>query len=234
MTSPLPVAILAGGLATRLRPITETIPKALVEIQGKPFIFHQLELLKDQGIEKVVLCIGYLGEMIQREVGKGEAFGLQVEYSFDGPVLLGTAGSLKKGLPLLGEVFFVLYGDSYLLCNFLEVQRAFEKSGFDALMTLYHNKGQWDKSNVEFAHGEILVYDKANRTPRMEHIDYGLGIFKSSAFEGFQENQPYDLARLYQDILQRGNLGALEVKERFYEAGSKEGIEELREYIAHR
>src|SRR5258708_1931944 len=112
----LPIAILAGGLATRLRPITETIPKALVEIAGEPFLAHQLHLLRANGYERVVMCVGYLGEMVRDFAGDGSQFGMQVEYSFDGEALLGTAGALRKALPLLADDFSVIYGDSYLPC----------------------------------------------------------------------------------------------------------------------
>ena len=156
----LPVAILAGGLATRLRPITQTIPKALIEVAGKPFIDHQLRYLKKQGIRQVVLCIGYLGEMIQEVVGDGSAFGLHVTYSPDGRVLLGTGGALRQALPVLGEDFFVLYGDSYLPVNFLAVQEAYKASKKPALMTVLLNGDRWDKSNVVFEGGRLVEYNK--------------------------------------------------------------------------
>lgn len=224
---PFPVAILAGGLATRLRPVTERIPKALIEIAGAPFIDHQLRLLRSQGIRRVVLCLGYLGEMVQERIGTGAAFGLEVEYSFDGPVLVGTAGALKKALGLLGRNFFTLYGDSYLTCDFAAVQRSFEAAGRGALMTVYRNEGQFDTSNVEYADGRIVVYDKKNRTERMRHIDYGLGVFDARVFEAIPDGQPWDLATVYKDALSSGDLAACEITERFYEIGSFEGIQEL-------
>ena len=227
-----PVAILAGGLATRLRPITETIPKALIDIQGEPFIAHQLRLLSARGIQRAVICAGYLGEKIQDAVGTGSRFGLQVEFSFDGPRLLGTAGAIKKAIHLLGDYFFVLYGDSYLPCNYREVQKAFAESGRLALMALFHNDGRWDKSNVEFREGNIFVYDKKRQTPGMHHIDYGLGVFRGTCFDSIPDDQSSDLAALYQHLLQQGELAACEVRERFYEIGSFWGIEELRRYVA--
>ncbi len=187
-TTILPVVILAGGLATRLRPLTETIPKALVEVNGEPFVAHQLRLLSAKGIERVVMCTGYLGEMLQDYVGDGSQFGLQVEYSADGERLLGTGGAVHKALPLLGESFFVLYGDSYLPCDYREAQIAFKYSGKLALMTVFRNEGQWDSSYVEFADGQILTYDKQQRTTRMHHIDYGLGLFHRSAFSEIYED----------------------------------------------
>ena len=226
-----PFAILCGGLATRLRPITEKIPKALVEIAGEPFIAHQLKLLKRNDIEKVVLCVAYCGEMIREVIGDGSKFGLQINYSFDGEVLLGTGGSLKKAIYLLGDSFFVLYGDSYLDCDYRSVQTAFERSGKSALMTVFLNENRWDKSNVLFVNGSIVSYDKKNLKPEMEHIDYGLGIFKSKVFKTVSENTAYDLADIYKNLAHNGDLAGYEVAQRFYEIGSKEGLEETIKYM---
>jgi len=227
----LPVAILAGGLATRLRPLTETIPKSLVEINGEPFLWHQLRLLRENGVSRVVLCLSYLGEQVRDSVGDGHDFGLQIDYSFDGSVLLGTAGALKRALPLLGESFLVLYGDSYLPIDLRAVEAAFRLSGKAGLMTVYWNEGRWDTSNVEFAGGRIVAYDKKLRTERMRHIDYGLGAFRASAFDRVPAEKPWDLAVLYQDLLQAGELAAFEASHRFYEIGSFRGIEELSSYL---
>jgi N-acetyl-alpha-D-muramate 1-phosphate uridylyltransferase len=229
-----PVAILAGGLAKRLRPLTEVIPKALVDVCGEPFVAHQLRLLSSSGIRRAVLCLQYRSEAIREAVGDGTPFGIQVEYSLDGPSFLGTAGAIKKALPLLGESFFVLYGDSYLTCEYHGIQTAYEHAGRPAMMTVFENNGLWDKSNVEFAEGRILNYDKQERTPGMKYIDYGLGIFDRAAFEIVPDGQPYDLAALYKALLRRGELAAFEVRERFYEIGSFAGLEEMRQYIAGR
>lgn len=224
----LPVAILAGGLGTRLQPLTEAIPKALVEVRGEPFLGHQLRLLRHNGIVRVVLCLGHLGEQIEQFAGDGKRFDLNIEYSWDASrgssVLLGTAGAVRKALPLLGEAFFVLYGDSYLPCSYASVQQAFEASGKAALMTVFHNEGRWDSSNVEFAGGRILAYNKHQPNTRMRHIDYGLGVFRSEAFSRYGEA---DLAALYQALLRNGELAGHEVFERFYEIGSHAGLEEL-------
>jgi NDP-sugar pyrophosphorylase family protein len=230
----LPVIILAGGLATRLRPITETIPKALVDINGQPFLHHQMRLLAANGVTRAVLSVAYKGEMIEEFLGDGSRYGIDVAYSYDGPVYLGTAGAIRKALPLLGESFFTLYGDSYLTVPFAAVQQHFLQSGKTALMTVYRNEGLFDSSNVEFANGEILVYDKKSRTPAMQHIDYGLGAFHSSAFHSLPEGQPSDLAALYQDVLLRGQLSAFEVHDRFYEIGTPAGIADTCNYLAQR
>ena len=227
-----PVAILAGGLATRLRPLTETIPKSLVSIRGEPFIVHQLRLLAARGLTRVVLCLGYRAEMVREVVGDGRIFGLQVEYSLDGPVLRGTAGAIHQAAPLLGDHFFVLYGDSYLPCDYRAVQRAYLESGKVGLMTVYRNEGQWDTSNVEFHDREILAYDKQNHTERMRHIDYGLGVFHRSPFDAIASGEKRDLASVYQELLRRGELAGFEVSERFYEIGSFEGIRDMETYTA--
>ena len=226
-----PVAILAGGLATRLRPITQTIPKALVEVAGKPFILRQLEYLREQGVQRVVLCIGYLGEIIQDVVGTGEQFGLQVSYSTDGSTLLGTGGALKKALPLLGEHFFILYGDSYLPVDFGVVEQAFLASGLPALMTVLKNGDQWDKSNVLFSYGKLLEYNKRSPRPHMAHIDFGLGVVSSSVLDSYPDSLPFDLGDVYEALSLQGRLGGLEVYQRFYEIGSHIGLKETEEYF---
>jgi N-acetyl-alpha-D-muramate 1-phosphate uridylyltransferase len=230
----LPVAILAGGLATRLRPVTEKIPKSLVEINGEPFLAHQLRLLARNGIGRAVLCVGYLAERIREYAGDGSRFGIELSYSPDGPELRGTAGAVAQARHLLGASFFVLYGDSYLPCDYRAVEGAFFTAGRQALMTVYPNGGRWDTSNVRFEGGRILAYNKKLRTPEMRHIDYGLGVFQSAAFDGVPEHGAYDLADLYQNLLQEGGLAGLEVPQRFYEAGSFAGIRELAAYLAAR
>ena len=230
----LPVAILAGGLATRLRPATETIPKALIEINGEPFLAHQLRLLAAGGIRRVTMCIGYRGEMIQAWAGDGRRFGLEVTYAADGPQLRGTAGAIAQARPLLGEKFLVLYGDSYLPCDYRAVAQAFEESGKLALMTVFDNRDRWDASNVAFARGRILAYSKKQRTPEMHYIDYGLGAFHAAAFDEIPPTGAHDLADLYQALLARDELAGFEVAERFYEIGSFDGIQELSEYLAHK
>lgn len=226
-----PVALLAGGLATRLRPLTETIPKALVPIAGEPFLAHQLRLLHLQGLRRVVLCAGYLGEMIEREIGDGAAYGMEVEYSFDGPKLLGTGGALRRALPRLGEQFIVLYGDSYLPIECGAVVESFVASGKPGLMTVFHNQGQWDTSNVVFRDGTIRNYNKKELTPEMQHIDYGLGILRADTLLGRPADEAFDVADVYRDLSAAGELAGYEVRERFYEIGSPAGLAELDELL---
>lgn len=226
----LPVAILAGGLATRLRPITEKIPKSLVDVNDEPFIVHQLRYLRGQGISLVVICIGYLGEQVEAVVGDGSAYGLRVVYSYDGETLLGTGGALRKALPYLGEHFFVFYGDSYLPINFKAIKDAYFASAKPALMTVLRNDDQWDKSNVLFDKGAIIEYNKQEPSASMKHIDYGLGILSAPVLKSMPLKS-FDLAKIYYNLSLDGDLAGYEVFERFYEIGSHKGLEETRNYL---
>ena len=233
------VAILAGGLATRLRPLTETVPKSLLQVNGEPFAVHQLRLLQSKGIRRVVFCVAHLGELIQSAIGDGTALGLQVDYSFDGPALRGTAGAIRNALPKLGDPFFVMYGDSYLPCDYAAIARKFETAstrsrGVLGMMTVFRNEGKWDTSNVEFEAGEIVAYSKTDRTPRMRYIDYGLGVFRAEAFQSLPAGKACDLAELYADLLRRKQLAAFDVRERFYEIGSPAGLRETADFLAAR
>jgi NDP-sugar pyrophosphorylase family protein len=223
----LPVAILAGGMATRLKPITEKVPKILVEVAGEPFFSHQIRLLAKAGLRRLVLCVGYLGEQVSERYGDGSKWGMQIEYSFDGPKLLGTGGALIRALPKLGDAFYVLYGDSYLPVDYVAVGERFLSSGKMGLMTVYANQGKFDTSNVWFEGGTIQAYDKRNRVPEMRHIDYGLGVFRRSAFDSFPRDQVVDLEEVQKALLARGELAGYEIGKRFYEIGSHAGLEEL-------
>jgi len=222
-----PIAILAGGLSTRLRPITDTTPKALLNVAGEPFLMHQLRLLHSQGLRKVVLCVGYFGDMIKATIGDGSELGVHIDYSFDGPTLLGTGGAIKRALPKLGERFLVIYGDSYMPVDYSTIVEAFVLSRKPALMTIFKNEGRWDASNVWFDQGELRRYDKKVRTPEMQHIDYGIAVLKEEVFAPFPDHLPFDLADVYSRLVSQNQMAACEVKQRFYEIGSREGLAEL-------
>ena len=231
----LTVAVLAGGLATRLQPLAEKVPKILLDVAGRPFAEYQVELLKRQGITDVVFCLGHLGEQVSESLGDGRRWGMTFQFVSDGQRLAGTGGALLRALPLLGTAFFVMYGDSYLECDFSAIERTFRSSAKAGLMTVYRNEDRWDCSNVEFESGRILKYDKVNRNPAMHHIDYGLGILTPGAFmpwrrEVWQE-QPFDLASVYQELIGQDHLVGYEVRERFYEIGSLAGLRETREFL---
>jgi NDP-sugar pyrophosphorylase family protein len=222
-----PVAILAGGLSTRLRPATDKTPKALLPVAGEPFLVHQLRLLHSEGLRRIVLCVGYLGEMIEAELGDGSSLGLQIGYSFDGPTLLGTGGALKRALPKLGRQFLVIYGDSYMPVDYSAIVAAFVGSGKPALMTVFQNKDRWDASNVWFEDGEIRRYDKKQRTEEMRHIDYGIAVLTAEVFASSPDDAAFDLADVYSRLASEKQMAAHEVTQRFYEIGSPQGLAEL-------
>lgn len=230
----LQTVILAGGLGTRLRPLTDQIPKALVEVAGQPFLSHQLALLKREGVRRVMLLVGYLGERVQEYYGDGADWGISIEYSFDGPAPLGTAGAIRQALPHLPDRFFVLYGDSYLTCDFRAVETAFRHSGLPGLMTVFRNDGRFDTSNIEFDGTRILRYDKDRLTSTMRHIDYGLNAFERQVFAGLPEGTAVDLTTVCQGLVSSAKLAAFEVTERFYEIGSPEGLRETEAFLRTR
>lgn len=228
------LVLLAGGKATRLRPVTEAIPKSLLEVAGKPFIDHQLELIKRNNITQVVICVSYLGGQVREFVGDGSRYGLKIDYSFDGDTLLGTGGTIKNALDLLDDKFFVMYGDSYLTADFKIISDYFLKGDKSGLMTVFKNEGKWDKSNIDFRDGKIINYDKSIENKNMEYIDYGLGILKKRAFEDFKNEKVFDLEAVYKNLLRKKELLGYEVSERFYEIGSFRGLEETQAFLENK
>jgi NDP-sugar pyrophosphorylase family protein len=226
-----PIAVLAGGLATRMRPLTETVPKSMLEVAGEPFIAQQLRLFKRQGLSQVVLCLGHLGEAVQDFVGDGSAFGLSVCFSFDGEKLLGTAGALKKAAALLGDVFFVIYGDSYLDLDLRPIWASLQSDRRPALMTVCRNDDRWDKSNVLFRDGRIVAYDKKSADPAMKHIDFGLLLLRHQVLDAVPTGEKTDLADVLSTLVRQDTVAGFEVRERFYEIGSPQGLRETDEHI---
>jgi D-sedoheptulose 7-phosphate isomerase len=234
LISSVPVALLAGGLATRLRPITEKIPKALVDVAGRPFIDWQLDLLAENGIRHVVMCLGYLGEMVRDHCGDGSSRGMRLDYSFDGEKLMGTGGALLRARHLLGDAFWVMYGDSYMDIDYRAVHDTFAKSDALGLMTVLKNGNKWDTSNVIFEERVLVRYDKKNRTPEMQYIDYGVALLRAEVLDRIPVDRPYDLAELYTELVAERKMIGYEVAERFYEIGTPESLEEARRYLQGR
>jgi NDP-sugar pyrophosphorylase family protein len=227
-----PVAILAGGLGTRLGAVTAQIPKLLVELDGRPFAEYQLDWLRDEGVTHVVYCLGHLGKQVVAALGSGDRWGMRFDFVIDGPTLLGTGGALRRAMPPRADEFFVLYGDSLLTCDLAAVGRAFEAGGRTSLMTVFRNENRWDRSNVVFRDGQIVAYDKTGATAGMAYIDYGLGVMASRVLLAYPADAPFDLARVYQDQLEAGQLTGYDVGTRFYEIGSPAGLEDTRRYLA--
>ncbi len=223
----LPVCILAGGLGSRLGEVVADTPKPLLEVAGRPFVEWQIELLREHGARRVVLCVGYLGERIEQRIGDGERLGVEIAYAYDPPELAGTAGALRAALGVLGEEFLVLYGDTYLRVDYGAVQRAFVASGRPALMTVLRNAGRWDVSNATFD-GDRVTYDKREPPPGAEWIDYGLGALRADALEASQDA---DLAGVYAELSRRGELAGYEATERFHEIGTPQALAETDAFL---
>jgi N-acetyl-alpha-D-muramate 1-phosphate uridylyltransferase len=230
----LPVVVLTGGLATRLYPVTRSIPKALIPINGRPFIDHQLTLLKEKGIVRVILCVGNLGNLIEDFVGDGSRWGMKIQYSYDGNSLLGTGGAIKKATSCLPDIFMILYGDSYLDIDFTNVIQEFSRQDLPVLMTVYHNHNKLGQSNILMMDGKIIKYDKKNHDPAMEFIDYGLIIIRREVFEQYPTNNPFDLSMVLSKMVNDSMVTSYESMQRFFEIGSPQGIKDTEEYIKNR
>lgn len=229
MSEPLPpICILAGGLGTRLGSTVADTPKPLLEVAGEPFLMHQLRLLARHGARSVVLCVGYLGELIEQQIGS-ERFGISISYSYDGPTLIGTLGAIRKAQALLGARFLVLYGDTYLRIDYADVARAWRDSGLPAVMTVLRNAGRWDTSNASFE-GRLVRYDKRHPDPSMEWIDYGLGGLTGEALDAVGSDTN-SLPVLYEALSERGRLLGYEATERFYEIGTPGSLEEADTFL---
>jgi NDP-sugar pyrophosphorylase family protein len=234
----LQCVILAGGLGTRMRPVTESVPKALLPVSGRPFVDWQLRLLAARGVRRVVLSIGYRGDMVRDHVGDGSRFGVDVSWVDEGAELRGTGGALRLALDgrALEDEFFVLYGDSYLPVPLGDVEEAWRGSGMPALMTVMRNEGRWDASNVVYRDGRVLLYDKAaspEEQAQMRWIDYGLSVLTREVVgERFRAGEVADLADLMRDLSRAGRLAGFEATERFYEIGSPAGLQDLESYLA--
>ena len=223
-------AILAGGLATRLGNLTKGQSKSMVRILGKPFLEYQLELLRKGGIKDIILCIGHMGEQIERHFRNGREYGVNIKYSLEDK-LLGTAGALKKAEPLLNNTFFTMYGDSYLFLDFPAAMRYFNSQSKLALMTVYKNYDRYDRSNTVVEGNLVKKFSKKERTEDMVYIEYGANIFKKEALKMIPENQFYSLDDLFPRLIEMEELLAFGVRERFYEVGSPQGLREFEEYM---
>jgi NDP-sugar pyrophosphorylase family protein len=226
------VVILAGGLATRLQPLTEKKPKSLIDIHGKPFLEYQLDFLRKAEVKNVVLCVGYLGTMIEEHFGNGRKFGIDIKYNYETNRLLGTGGALKRAEGLLEDEFFTLYGDSYIFLDFRLVMSYFKKNYKLGLMVVYRNYNRYDSSNVIVENNRIKYYGKEESEFEMTYIDYGASVFRKKALELIPPNQVYSLGEFFNQLIEREELLAYEVDKRFYQIGSPEGLEEFTKYVA--
>jgi N-acetyl-alpha-D-muramate 1-phosphate uridylyltransferase len=225
--------VLAGGLATRMRPHTLTVPKSMLEVAGRPFVDWQLERLAECGFDEVVMCIAHLGDQIRDHVGDGSARGVKVTWAEEGPTLLGTAGALRAALPLLADEFLVTYGDSYLPFDYADPLRILEQEhDCDGVMAIFKNDGKWDVSNVKSDGAWVVSYEKGGglADPAFDHIDYGATALRRGVIAG-SAPEVMGLDALQRDLSQRKRLRACVARARFFEIGSPEGLAELDAYL---
>jgi len=232
----LQAVVLAGGLATRMRPRTLTVPKSMLEVAGRPFVEWQLELLASCGIRDVVMCVAHLAEPIEAHVGDGARWGVRVRWAHEGPKLLGTAGAIRAALELLEPSFLVTYGDSYLPFDYAEPLRILAAhEDCDGVMAVYRNEGKWDTSNVILSPDGAWVerYDKADKTPAFDHIDYGATALRREVIARLPApgGQPLGLDAVQRDLARAQRLRACLARERFFEIGSPEGLAELDRHL---
>jgi NDP-sugar pyrophosphorylase family protein len=223
--------VLAGGFGTRLRPLTETLPKALVPVAGRPFIEYQIEQFRRHGVTDLIICVGHLGHLIEEHLGDGRRFDVSIRYGYERDGLLGTAGAVKNVEPLLEDAFFVQYGDSYLLVDYQAVMTHFLRHDAPGLMVVYRNDDRWDRSNVVVADGRVRVYDKTRKLPGMAYIDFGVSVFRRDAVAGIPPGVAADLSTVYQSLIAQGRLLAYETSHRFYEVGSPQGLREFESLV---
>lgn len=231
------VAVLMGGLGTRLLEYTKECPKPLVDVCGKPFFHYQLTLMAKQGFKKFLFLIGYRAEMIEEYFGDGSAYGVSIRYCYDGKELLGTGGAVRRAFPYLEDDFLLMYGDSFMDIDFEESLYRYEegkKQGAKALMTVLLNQGKYDKSNVIMQDGRLVLYDKKNPLPEMNAIDYGICIYEKSVFASYEENVKFDVAQIQNTLSAVGEMVPHVVTRRFYEIGSPASLMEFTEYVKHR
>jgi NDP-sugar pyrophosphorylase family protein len=226
------MVILAGGLGTRLRPLSSRVPKALIPIGAKPFLHHQIDLLKRWDIRDIVLCVGHLGEQVQNYFGDGRWLGVRIRYSEEEGPLLGTAGAIKKAEPLLGDHFFLMYGDSYLMIDYREIMRYFRRFDRLGLMVVWKNVDRFERSNVKVEGNLVTAYNKDQKSPDMVYINYGLSILRKDALVFIPPGRPFSQEEFYQVLIDQGQLLAFKVKQRFYEIGSPKGLEEFGMLVA--
>ena len=226
------MVILAGGLGTRLRPLTSEVPKALIPIGGKPFLHHQIDLLKRRGIRDIVLCVGHLGDRVKDYFGDGRWLGVRIKYSEEESQLLGTAGAIKNAEPLLSDEFFLMYGDSYLMIDYREVMRYFRRFDRLGLMVVWRNVDRFERSNVMVEGNLVTAYNKDQKSPDMVYINYGLSVLRKEALAFIPAGRPFSQEDFYQILIDQGELLAFEVEQRFYEIGSPKGLEEFGMLIA--
>ncbi len=228
------VVILAGGLGTRLRPITEKMPKPMAPVMGEPFLHWQLKDLKRQGYQRVLLLTAYLGEQIEQHFGDGSKYGMQITYSRE-PSPLGTGGALRHALSKLENEFFLLNGDSFLMAPLDQMALTFHKSTCSAMISTYSHQPTHPPMpvipNLECQGGRVIRYEKdAGPEKGFHQIDSGVYLLKRSIL-GSRPEGIFALADLWPPLIAEGSLAAFGVDDRFYDIGTMDRLAEFESAI---
>jgi N-acetyl-alpha-D-muramate 1-phosphate uridylyltransferase len=224
--------ILAGGLGTRLRPLTRDTPKSLVEIDGQPFLLHLIALLRESGIRRLVLLVGHLAEKVEDAVGGGDELGVSIRYSVDSPTLLGTGGALKRAEPLLDASFVVVYGDCYHRLDYRALLRSCSSRSHPA--TVVVNRRRQNDGNVRVTNGLVTAHAKCDGSrPNRPYNDEGVLVLRRSLLEAIPEGARGSIEQLVLcRLILRGELRAHPSPVRSYEVGSPAGLRRFRRYAA--
>lgn len=225
------MVILCGGLATRLGNLAKDIPKSMIKIKNKPFLEHQIENLKNHSIKDIVLCVGHLSDKIENYFGNGKKFGVNILYSYDKDKPLGPIGALKNAEPLLEDIFFIMYGDSYLNVDFQKIYSYFIKQNKLGLMAVYKNFNKYDKSNLIVKNNLVVAYGEKNRTQDMIYIDYGTSILRKKSLNSISKNTFYSTGQFFSELILNKQLIAFEIEERFYHIGNPDALIDFRNFI---
>jgi NDP-sugar pyrophosphorylase family protein len=231
--------ILAGGLGTRMRPITETIPKPMIAVAGKPFLQYQLELLTGSGIGRALLLVAYLGEQIQQYFGGGDKFGCNISYSFESSPL-GTGGALRNAEAQLQDYFVLVNGDTYLAIDYRALLEDFQKADCAAMIVAYKKPEGASQSvpasllpaNLGVSQdGAVTAYRKRN-PEGLSHIDAGVIVLRKEILARLPAGQKCSLEEeIYPQLIAQGEMRAWVTLEPFFDMGSPAGLAALEEKL---
>jgi D-glycero-D-manno-heptose 1,7-bisphosphate phosphatase len=232
-TRPTQAVILAGGRGTRLQPITNTRPKAMVGFHGKPFLEHLIERLRDEGIERVLLLLGYLPEVIQDHFEDGSRLGVEIEYSVTGPDDL-TVHRMRVAEPLLDDTFLLLYCDNYWPLQLGRLWARFEEAGAPALVTVYSNRDGYTRDSVIVdGEGFVTVYDRGRTTPGLSGVEIGYAILTRPVLDLMpRDHDELFEAAVYPPLATERKLAAYVTDHRYYSVGSHERLPLTNAFLA--
>ena len=220
MDRPTQAVILAGGRGTRLRPLTDSRPKPMVEVNGKPFLEYQIEQLRDQGFEEILLLLGYLPEVVQNYCGDGSRWGVRIKYSVSAPDDE-TARRIKLAEPLLHPCFLLLYCDNYWPMQMDRMWSRFVSAGVPVMITVYTNKDGYTRNSVRVdSNGYVTVYDKTCRSEGLQGVEISYALVDKCVIESLSHENVAVEEALYTRLANERRLLAYTTDHRYYSVGA--------------